>query len=78
MYLVRSGGARNYVVYDVPLNFLHELSCTRNPNLFTPEYLWQGKISVCKVLLLIKVVSVKNGCFLHPKFELHRYFGFLY
>ena len=45
------------------------------------EYLWQGEISVCKVLLPIKVVSVKNDYFLHPKFELHRYQqtnGFLY
>ena len=36
------------------------------------EYLWQGEI---------KVVSVKNDYFLHPKFELHRYQqmnGFLY
>ena len=37
------------------------------------EYLWQGEISVCEVLVPIKVVSVKNDCFLHPKFELHRY-----
>ena len=37
------------------------------------QYLWQGEISVCKVLVPIKVVIVKNGYFLHPKFELHRY-----
>ena len=36
------------------------------------QYLWQGKISVCKVLVPIKVVLLKNDCFLHPKFELHR------
>ena len=41
--------------------------------LSSPEYLWQEKISVCKVLVLIKVVPVKNDYFLHPKFEFHRY-----
>ena len=34
---------------------------------------WQGKISVSKVLLTIKVVLVKNDYFLHSKFKLHRY-----
>ena len=45
------------------------------------QYLWQGEISVCKVLVPIKVVPVKNDYFLHPKIELHRYRemnGFLY
>ena len=45
------------------------------------QYLWQGEISVCKVLVPIKIVPVKNDYFLHPKFELHRYQqmnGFLY
>ena len=37
------------------------------------QYLWQGKISACTVLLPIKVVPVKNDHFIHPKFELHRY-----
>ena len=37
------------------------------------QYLWQGEISVCKVLVPIKVVPVKKDYFLHPKFELHRY-----
>ena len=37
------------------------------------QYLWQGEISVCKVLVPIKVVPVNNDCFLHPKLELHRY-----
>ena len=37
------------------------------------QYLWQGEISVCKVIVPIKVVPVKNDYFLHPKFELHRY-----
>ena len=44
-------------------------------------YLWQGEISVCKVLVPIKVVSVKNDYCVHPKFELHTYQqmnGFLY
>ena len=45
----------------------------KNSSLSSPEYLWQGKISVCKVLVPIKVVPVKNDYFLHPKFELHRY-----
>ena len=35
--------------------------------------LWQGEISVSKVLLTIKVVPVKNDYFLHSKFKLHRY-----
>ena len=30
------------------------------------------EISICKVLVLIKVVSGKNNYFLHQKFELHR------
>ena len=55
--------------------------CARNPNLSFPEYLWQGKVSVRKVLVLIKVVPVKNDYFVHQKFDLHRYQqinGFLY
>ena len=51
----------------------HGLSCTGNPNLSSPEYLRQDEISVCKVLVAIKVVPVKNHYFLHPKFEFHRY-----
>ena len=31
------------------------------------------EISVCKVLVTIKVVPVKNDYFFYPKFELHRY-----
>ena len=54
------------------------LSCTKNPNLSSPEYLRQGEIIVWKVLVLIKVVLVKNDYFFHPKFELHWYFGFLH
>ena len=45
------------------------------------QYLWQGEIGVCKILVPIKVVPVKNDNFLHPKFELHRcqqMNGFLY
>ena len=45
------------------------------------QYMWQGEISVCKVLVPIKAVPVKNDYFLCPKFELHRYqqmIGFLY
>ena len=45
------------------------------------QYLWQGKISVCKVLVPIKVMPVKNDYFLLSKFELHSYQqmnGFLY
>ena len=37
------------------------------------EYLWQREISVCKVLVPIKRVPVKNDYFLYPEFELHRY-----
>ena len=37
------------------------------------QYLWQRDINVCKVLMPIKVVLVKNDYFLQPKFELHRY-----
>ena len=37
------------------------------------QCLWQGEISVCKVLVPIKVVPVKNDYFLHQKFELHKY-----
>ena len=36
------------------------------------QYLWQGEISICKVVVLIKVVPGKNDYFLHQKFELHR------
>ena len=35
--------------------------------------MWQGEISVCKVLVPIKVVLVKNDYFLYSKFELLRY-----
>ena len=45
------------------------------------QYLWQGDITVCKALVPIKVVPVKNDYFFHQKFELHRYKkmnGFLY
>ena len=77
---VRSRRARNYVCTTFSWTFCeeHGLSLTRNPNLSSPEYMWQGEISVCKVAVLIKVMLVKNDYFLHPKFELHRYFGFLY
>ena len=37
------------------------------------QYLWQGEISACKVLVSIKVVPVKNDYFLHAKFELQIY-----
>ena len=36
------------------------------------QYLWQGEISICKLVVLIKVVPGKNDYFLHQKFELHR------
>ena len=36
------------------------------------QYLWEGEISICKVLVLIKVVPAKSDYFLHQKFELHR------
>ena len=36
------------------------------------QYLWQGEISICKVLVLSKVVTGNNDYFLHQKFELHR------
>ena len=45
------------------------------------QYLLQGEISVCNVLVPIKIVPVKNDYFLQPKFELDRYQqfnGFLY
>ena len=45
------------------------------------QYMWQGEISICKVLVPIQVEPVKNDYFLHPKFELHRnqqMNGFLY
>ena len=45
------------------------------------HYLREWKISVCKVLVQIKVVLVKNNYFLHKKIELHIYLqinGFLY
>ena len=37
------------------------------------QYLWEGEINVCKILVPIKVVPVKNDYFLHPKFELHSF-----
>ena len=37
------------------------------------QYLWEGEISVCKVVVPIKEVLVKNDYFLHTKFELRRY-----
>ena len=36
------------------------------------QYLWQGEISVCNVLVRIKVVPVKNDHFLDQKFKLHK------
>ena len=66
------GGVRHSTFYEK-----HGPSCTKNPNLSIPEYLWQGEISVCKVLVLIKIMLVKNDYFFYPKFKLHRYFGFL-
>ena len=36
------------------------------------QYFWQGETSICKVLVLIKVVPGKNDYFLHQKFELYR------
>ena len=36
------------------------------------QYFCQGEISICKVLVLIKVVPGKNDYFLHQKFELYR------
>ena len=36
------------------------------------QYLWQGEISICKVLVLIKVVPGKNDYFLHQKFKFLR------
>ena len=35
--------------------------------------MWQKEISVCKVLVPIKVLPVKNDYFLYQNFELHRY-----
>ena len=35
-------------------------------------YLWQGEISMYKVLVPIKVVSGKNDYFCYQKFDLHR------
>ena len=45
------------------------------------QYLWQVDINVCKVLVPIKVLLVKNNYFLHKIIVLHRYQqmnGFLY
>ena len=36
------------------------------------QYLWQGEISDCSVLVPIKLVPRKNDYFLHQKFELYR------
>ena len=36
------------------------------------QFFCQGEISICKVLVLIKVVPGKNDYFLHQKFELYR------
>ena len=32
--------------------------------------MWQGEISICKLIVPIKVVLVKNDYFLYPKFEI--------
>ena len=37
-------------------------SCTKNPNLSSPEYLWQGEISVCKVLVPIIFFIQNSNC----------------
>ena len=37
------------------------------------QCMWQVEISVCKVLVPIKVVLVKNDYILYQNFELHRY-----
>ena len=37
------------------------------------QYWYEEEIIVCKLLVPIKVVPLKNGYFLHIKFELHRY-----
>ena len=42
------------------------------------QYLWQEEISICEVVVPIKVmlkviVMVKNNYFFHPKFDLRRY-----
>ena len=45
------------------------------------QVFWQGEVSVCKVLVPIKIVPVKNNYFLHPEFESHTFQqmnGFLY
>ena len=45
------------------------------------QYFWQGEISVCKVLVPIKIVPVKNNYFRYPNFKSHTFQqmnGFLY
>ena len=37
------------------------------------QYMCKGEISVCKVLVSIKVVLVKNDYFRYLKFEMRRY-----
>ena len=37
------------------------------------QYLWQGKVSVGKVLVPIEVVPEKNNYFRHPKCESHTF-----
>ena len=38
------------------------------------QYLWQGEMGVCKVMVPIKVVPVKNDHLLHQKFQLYKYY----
>ena len=73
------------------VNNLQKIRCRRN-KIFVDilflvfsksgiKYLWQGEASICKVLVPIKIVLVKNNNLLLSKFELHRYQqmnGFLY
>ena len=78
VYLVRSGGAQITWCTTFSWTFCkeHGLSCTRHSNLSSREYFWQGKISVCKVLVLIEVVPVKNDYFIYAKFGLHDILSF--
>ena len=78
VYLVRSGGAQITWCTTFSWTFCkeHGLSCTRQSNLSSREYFWQGKISVCKVLVLIEVVPVKNDYFFDAKFGLHDILSF--
>ena len=78
VYLVRSGGARNYVFMTFSWTFLRGVWTFLYKKFSTREYLWHWEIIVCKFLALIKLLPVNDDYFLHPKFELHRYLGFLY